>query len=297
MKWFLALATVISLTATAVIYAWPSHATKNSETAFNSTLYFAQKLANSNVKTSPQGFTQLLDTWVLGASTSAPQEPVVASLTDAYTIAVIGDSMVDTLGPGLPHLEKALTQDFPEAKFKLLNYGLGASDMAYGISRLTTSYNYLGTVKPALLSQNPDVIVIESFAYNHWENNQSDLDRHWLAIAKMISTVKELSPHTKIILAATVAPYCPTFTDGSANLPVERKYKECDTVKAYLQNIVNFATSEKYVLVDAYHPSLKDGEGNPKYINQGDHIHPSDEGKELFSRLTANAIYLVLTNK
>ena len=40
----------------------------------------------------------------------------------------------------------------------------------------------------------------------------------------------------------------------------------------------------------------KDIEGNPTYINQGDHLHPSDPGKELFSQLVADAVYLVLTN-
>ena len=207
-----------------------------------------------------------------------------------YIIAVLGDSMVDTLGPSLPHLLNALKVRLPKVNFKLLNYGAGATNIESGLSRLTNDYSYLGENKPALLSQNPDIVVIESFAYNHWDNTQADWDRQWLAIAHIIDTIKEHNPDTQIVLSAAVAPFCPTYTDGSANLPPERKFVECDTVKRYLQNIVNFAKGEGYLLADAFHPSMKGSEGNPLYINQSDHIHPSNEGKTLFSSYVVEAI-------
>lgn len=202
--------------------------------------------------------------------------------------------MVDTLGATLPHLMIALKERLPHKSFTLLNYGAGATNIESGLTRLTNDYDYLGEHKKALLSQNPNIVVVESFAYNHWEGTQSDLDRQWLTINKIIETIKTRNPSTKIVLAATIAPYCPTYTDGSANLPPERKYTECETVKKYLQNMVNFATSQKYPLADAYHASLSGSDGNPKYINQGDHIHPSDTGKALFSQKLAQAIDLVV---
>lgn len=205
-------------------------------------------------------------------------------------IAILGDSMVDTLGPTLPHLKQELAKQFPNTKLTLFNYGVGASNIDYGVTRLTNDYTYLGEPKPALLSQKPDVVVVESFAYNHWDNTQSDLDRHWLAIDKIIKTIKFLNPNTKIVLSTSIAPHCPTYTDGSANLPPERKYIQCETVKKYLQNMVNFATSQNYPLADAFHPSLSGPDGQPKYINQGDHIHPSDAGKALFAQKVAQAI-------
>ena len=202
--------------------------------------------------------------------------------------------MVDTLGPGVPHLASKLKSMYPGVTFSILNYGVGASNIEYGIERLTNDYTYLNEHKSSLLSQNPDVVIVESFAYNHWNNSKSDLDRQWLAINKIIETIKLNNPHTKIVLSATIAPYCPTYTDGSANLPPERKQIECDTVKAYLQNLVNFATSQKYPLADVYHASLNGSDGNPKYINSGDHIHPSEAGKSLFAQLVTSKIAGVL---
>lgn len=228
---------------------------------------------------------------VLGAATESAVKKLAKS---EYTIAVLGDSMVDTLGPGVPHLRNELKKTFPTASFTILNYGVGASTIDYGITRLTEKYTYLGIEKVPLLSTRPDIVIVESFAYNHWENTKSDLDRHWLAIAKIVGIIKNQSPDTKIILSSTIAPHCATYTDGSANLPPERKFKQCETVKAYLQNMVNFATSQGYPLADTYHASLSGGDGQPKYINQGDHIHPSDAGKILFAQKVVEQIKIVL---
>lgn len=244
---------------------------------------------------SDSGFLTLNSSTSSATATSAPVATVSSSpksiflKNSTYTIAVLGDSMVDTLGPGVPHLANELRIRFPGVKFTVLNYGVGASNIEHGIERLTNSYTYLNEAKTSLLSQNPDIVVVESFAYNHWDNTQSDLNRHWLDISKIINIIKTNSTNAKIILAATIGPYCPTYTDGSANLPPERKYVECETVKAYLQNIVNYAGSQKFPLADAYHASLTGRDGNPKYINQGDHIHPSDSGKQLFANKVANA--------
>lgn len=227
---------------------------------------------------------------VTGAEATFKNKPQKST----YTIAVLGDSMVDTLGPGVPHLSQELKKAYPTISFTVLNYGVGASNIEYGITRLTNGYTYLEETKPALLSTNPDIVVVESFAYNHWDNSQSDLDRHWLAINKIIETIKNHNSNTKIILSSSIAPHCATYTDGSANLPPERKFKECETVKAYLQNMVNFATSQSYPLADAYHASLSGSDGQEKYINAGDHIHPSDAGKLLFAQKVAEQVKKLL---
>jgi len=211
-----------------------------------------------------------------------------------YTISLFGDSMIDTMGKDLPHLTKLLKERFPATQFTLINHGTGATNIETALAHLTNSYSYLGETRPGVLEQNPDLLVIESFAYNHWDNTQSDLDRQWTTLAKIVGLVKTRNPDTKIILAAAIAPYCPTYTDGSANLPEPRKFIQCETVKAYLQNAVRFAQSEGYPLVNAYSASLQGKEGNPKYVNSGDHIHPSDAGKELFSKLLVEKIEKML---
>lgn len=207
------------------------------------------------------------------------------------TIAVLGDSMVDTLGKDLPALTGLLKDAYPQHTFKLLNYGQGSTDLDSGLYRLTNSTTYLGTAYPGLLTYQPDILVVESFAYNHWSGNSWDLDRQWLTIAKIIDIVKEKSPETKIMLAATIAPNGNTFGDGKLNWMPSLKWQSAAIIKEYLQNITNFASSEHYPLADAYHPSLgPDGQGLSRYINAGDHLHPSGEGGFLFSQKIVEAI-------
>lgn len=208
-----------------------------------------------------------------------------------FTIALLGDSMIDTLGKDLPHLHKLLSAAYPEYTFNLLNYGQGSTDLDSGLYRLTNTTRYLDQDFPPLLSQKPDIVVVESFAYNHWTGEFYDLDRQWITIAKIIDTIKLKSPDSKIILAASIAPNTKTFGDGKLNWPAQLKWNSATITKGYLQNIVNFATSEHYPIADAYHPSMQpDGDGDEKYINQGDHIHPSDAGAQLFSEKIVEAI-------
>ncbi len=209
----------------------------------------------------------------------------------SYTIALLGDSMVETMGKDLPHLQNLLAKAFPKYSFLLLNYGQGATDLDSGLYRLTDTTRYLDQDFPGLLTYKPDILVVESFAYNHWSGEIFNFDRQWLTIAKIIDTVKKESPETKIILGAAIAPNGLVFGDGKLNWPQDLKWNAAAITKAYLQNLVNFATSEHYPLADAFHPSLdSSGNGQERYINQSDHLHPSDEGKLLFSQKIVDAI-------
>ena len=214
----------------------------------------------------------------------------VNPIKTTFVLAVLGDSMVETLGP-LEDLQTALISTFPAISIALMNYGQGATDMDSGLYRLTHTTIYLGKVYPPLLSYKPDILVVESFAYNPWSSEKYDLDRQWLTIAKIIDTVKSQSPTTKIILAATIAPDPFTFGDGILNWGADLKWAKAQTIKSYLDNLVNFASSQGYPLADSYHPSLSaQGIGDSRFINSADHLHPSEEGKKLFSEKIVEAI-------
>jgi len=220
------------------------------------------------------------------------QEPV-SNKTGTYTIALLGDSMIDVMQTDLPQLASALKKYYPQAQFKLLNYGVGATNIEYGLARLTQNYTYLGKDFPSLLSQNPDIVVVESFAYNHWGGDQKSLNRQWLALGAITDTIKNQS-QAKIVLAATIGPDENTLCDGIEGIYLfpEQKRETAQVIRAYLQNIINFANSQGYPLADAYHPSLdKQGNGQPVYINVDDHLHPSGPGGELFAEKIAESIF------
>jgi hypothetical protein len=205
--------------------------------------------------------------------------------------------MIDTMGPGLPAVQSTLRSIFPATIFTLLNYGVGATNLDYGIQRITNSYTYLGNQIPSLASTQPDIVVLESFAYNLFSDADGGINRHWIALSTAVDTLRKHIPGVRIIIAATIAPNSKVFGDGAAGVSMDPvgKSEHTTLVKAYLDSTVKFAYSQHLPLADAYHASLDgSGDGILTYINGGDHIHYSDAGRALFARKVAAAVQSVL---
>jgi len=215
----------------------------------------------------------------------------------SYTIAFLGDSMIDTMGPELPAVNNKLSATYPTTDFTLLNYGAGGTNIDYGIERITNGYTYLGNQIPSLVSTRPDIVVVESCAYNPFPDADGGINRHWIALAKAVDTIRENLPGAKIIIAATIAPNSTVFGDGAAGVAfgAQDKIERTTVIKQYLDSTVKFAASQHLPLADAYHASLNgNGDGILTYINGGDHIHYSDAGRALFAQKIVSAIQAVL---
>lgn len=227
-----------------------------------------------------------------------PTAPLTATRTTkkrAVTISLVGDSMIDTLGPVGGNLAVNLNRTYPNSTFTVINHGVGAENIDSGLRRLTQGYSYLGIGRNSVVSEKPDVVVIESFGYNPYpeQNINSSLTRHWLQLAAMVDTIKRELPDAKIVIAATIGPNWDLFGDGAPGLSfsAEGKRAKATEIKRYIENAIAFAKSQNLPLADAYTPSLAaDGNGKPEYINAADHIHYSDSGRTLMARKIAQAI-------
>jgi len=221
----------------------------------------------------------------LPTPTPSPQ-PELPAIIGGYqkqiTIAILGDSMIDTL-KDFSYLKKSLQTVYPQYIFNIINYGLGASNIEYGLFRLENDYQYLDEHHSSLLSQNPDIIIIESFAYNNFGNTQAGFDKHWLNLGALTTKIKQSLPNTKILLTSTIAPNSIIFANGSGiSFSALEKLQKTKTINLYLQNLINFSKSQNFPLADAYTPSLKNQDGNPIFINKDDGIHPSTLGSQFF---------------
>lgn len=213
----------------------------------------------------------------------------------AFTISLVGDSMTDTLGPVGGGLASRLNSVYPNATFTIINHGVGAENVDSGLRRLTNGYSYLGLGRNAVVSEKPDIIVIESFGYNPYPlpDINDALTTHWLRLAAMVDTIRRELPEAKIVFAATIAPNWDVFGDGAPGLSFspEGKRAKVEEIKKYIENAIAFAKSQGIPLADSYHPTLDaSGNGRIQYINGGDHIHYSDSGRALFSQTVANTI-------
>ncbi len=240
-------------------------------------------------------FSELVIPEVLGEETAIEEtpsptpsptttpKPIRRTRKGTMTIALLGDSMMDTLGPNAPHLSQALKKTYPATTFVIKNFGVGGTPIDSGIERI-----------PTIASTNPDVIVLESFAYNvSGTTSQGEVDRHWLNLARAVDAIKNNLPNTKIVIAATIAPNSTRFGDGAPGIAFSQQDKQERTtmIKKYLETTIKFAQSEHTPLANAYHASV-DSTGNGKlmYINNGDHIHYSDAGRILMGSKIAQAM-------
>lgn len=225
--------------------------------------------------------------------TPTPTPIQATSSKKNVTVAVLGDSMVDTLGIDLPEMRAMLDSYYPGTKFTMLNYGVGATNIEYGLVRILNGYTYLDREIPSLESQKPDIVVIESFGYNPFPYDEGALERHWLAMAYIVDTIQQHLPDAEIVIAVTIAPNWDLFGDGAPGVAFgpQDKIERSAVIRAYLESTIKFAKSQGLPLADAYTPSkLANGNGNPAYINAGDHIHPSPAGRKLFADVVAQTI-------
>ncbi len=230
--------------------------------------------------------------------TSSPTPSPIDTRTTkkrAITVSLVGDSMIDTLGPVGSGLAQRLNAVYPNATFTVINHGVGAENIDSGLRRLTNAYSYLGLGRNAVVSERPDVVVVESFGYNPFP--QADINdaltTHWLRLAAMVDTIHQQLPDAKIVIAATIAPNWDVFGDGAPGISFspEGKRTKVEEIKKYLENTIAFARSQNLPLANAYSQSLdEDGNGFVRYINAGDHIHYSESGRAFFSQTIANSI-------
>jgi len=255
--------------------------------AYHPSSYLPSTLTITNVEVIPTPKT----TQVLGVSTTIPPLSPVGGDGKVVNLALIGDSMIDTLSENA--CMASFQKYFPTTKFNLLKYGYGSTNIESAAKRLTENTTYLDHSNSSVLSQDPDIILIESFAYNNFGNSQSGIDRQSRALQNLVDTIKKKSLNIKIVLAATIAPDSVTFGNGVKDVYYSalEKIDKSTTIKLYLQNLVNFAGKNNLPLADAFHPSLFGKDGLNELINPADNIHPSELGSELFCDTVAKTIF------
>ena len=227
---------------------------------------------------------------------STPREalPQYSNYSGKITVAIFGDSMVDVMDTNLPHLRAELRRFFPKANYYLYNYGVGSQNIEQGRKRVEEAYDYKDRHYPSIVNLNPDVIILDSFAYNPFpKKTEDELYQHWANLAAIVNVLKNKT-HAKIIIMADIAPSKEKFGQGSQgiNWSVNDAWQQAIKINSYLTNTIKFAKATNLPLIDIYHQTLlPDGEGNLDYISSDDHIHQNFAGNQLIAKNIAEAIY------
>ncbi len=224
------------------------------------------------------------------SSPSVTPTPSTMSLKkQSYSIALFGDSMIDTMGENLEPLQKVLANTYPDTKFNLYNYGIGGQNVEQGLMRFESSFVNRERNFPPLSTLRPDILIIGSFAYNPFSTH--DKNKHYTLLKELITKSKAIS--SNIYLLAEIAPLKNGFGSGKngVNMPEDFAYQHAKNIIEQLDNIVNLASSENVPLINAYHKSRIDGIfGDPYLVNKDDGIHPSAAGHAFTAKLIIASI-------
>lgn len=205
--------------------------------------------------------------------TAAPSPTVFP--TRSATITLFGDSMIQTMGEATT-LKNYLEGEYRDLQIKIVNLGVGATTVENGLSRVQS-----------IIDSSPDIVILESFSYNHLSKDGAGLSRHKEVLAEITSEL-QVAGIPKIVILTTIAPvelYAQDASESAGWSPDFRR-EEADWIKRYLENSVEFANLQNLPLVNAYNATLaEDGYGKAFYVNPKDDIHPSDAGHDFVSWL------------
>lgn len=212
-------------------------------------------------------------------------------------LACLGDSMTQFWGPDMPELKDALSRHYPDQVFELLNYGLSGTRSEYGIYRVTHDFPnpFKGGIQRCLSSASPDIVVVESFAYNHRLDGKLWIPNYQDVLRRLIQTIRDTTP-AKLLFLVTIPPdtehfldHVPTYKDVALGLRREWGHNS----EMFLEAAVHFAKEEKLPLINVFERVKEQvAAGTPIrwFIDQNDHIHPSRYAYDLIAEEIALAI-------
>lgn len=145
------------------------------------------------------------------------------------------------------------------------------------------------------MTRNFDLILVESFGYNPLSQFgvERGIKKQNEALDGLMKTLITSHPHSTIVFVATIAPNKENYARKILlNTPTAERVAQATERMAYIENHINYAKSHDIPFINIYEKSLNSAhDGELKYINPDDFIHPSFEGVDFIGHEIANFIY------
>jgi hypothetical protein len=219
-----------------------------------------------------------------------PKIPIKRS----YLTFLVGDSIVAALGLNDNGLREDLIKYYPDHEFVNYNYGFPSTNIESLTMRLTSTTTNQGKSYQSIESQGFDLIIIESFAYNPLSQYQlnSGLEKQTQILDQSVREIISVHPNAVVAIMTPIAPNKEFFAMGTVNLSQSQRTDWVNERIAYIKNAIEFANSRNIPLINVYQKSLTpNGDGDLKYIDPHDYIHPSSAGIALINQTIADFIF------
>lgn len=220
----------------------------------------------------------------------------ILSPSDRYDIYLIGDSMMHAFGPRGGIFNELLSQSYPGTFFEISNYAEANQSILLLPDRLQQSVqaDHDLLLKPILEADpKPNLIIIESFGYNPLSHLgiKNGLIKQEEVLTTVMTTLTNRFPDAIIMFFAVIAPDKKTYGANSTGSNADARWAQAEERIEYITNHIQYADAHNIPLINAYAESLDaQGDGDTKYINPDDNIHPSAEGLAFMARIMTRRI-------
>lgn len=223
-----------------------------------------------------------------------PYKPPTIPVKRSYLTVLVGDSMTYALGLNANELRLDLIKLYPTHEFVNYNYGFPSTNILTLADRLNKSTTSLGSNFPPILTQGFDLMIIESFAYNPLSQFPVDegVKKYTETLDAAVREIMQKHPESVIALMTPIAPNKENFAKNAYKLDQATRTTWVNERIAYINAMIAYAKDKNIPLIDVYAKSqTANGDGDLKYINSDDYIHPSKLGVKLMSDTISQFIF------
>ncbi len=175
------------------------------------------------------------------------------------------------------------------------NYARGSTNILSYNKELTEVTTYWDSTFQPLLSRPFDLILVESFGYNPLSSLgvENGLKKQTETLDVLMQVLITTHPNSAIVFVATIAPNKENYAKKVlVNATTEERIQQAQERMSYIENHIAYAKTHNIPVVDVYGKTLDaNHDGQLKYINPDDYIHPSFEGVDFIGHEIANFIY------
>ncbi len=211
----------------------------------------------------------------------------------SYRMIIVGDSIVNSLGLNANVLREDLIKYYPDSEFVTYNYGYPSTNVLSLYQRLTQTTNDGAKDNQAILTQQFELIIIESFGNNPLSQFPlvEGLQKQNEELERSVNSILAQKPNAALAFLTPIALDPINYARGSRDLSPEVRKQWVTERVAYIDNHRKFAQEKGIPVIDVYKASLKpDGTVDKSYISD-DFIHPSKKGIELISQTITDYIF------
>jgi len=217
------------------------------------------------------------------------RSPKVKSAERSVKIVLLGDSMTESLGHA-PVLVTTLKDTYPSYQFEIINYGVGSTNIDYALERVRNGYTYKTKHFPSLIELRPDIVIVESFAYNQYGTGPETVESYR---RKLIDIVHSLQWYAgaRVLIMATLAPDATNYAKGVLELGPSKRAEIVAEKKLYLYTALVVGNELGVPNIDAFGSSLgNNGNGRPELTEDETNIHPSPQGTVFLQEIMAKSL-------